>query len=268
MGAPSLARGKAVLDVAGSVVSTAPRLEVRVVVTNRGEKAASPLEVVGELLGERREASIPTVVPGASGSVVLDFEARITRPGVYALTLLLEHPVEGAPDAAGSPPVDSQRAWLLLALGGASPEPAVRLAPSPLSLDVCGSLPVRVESADGRPHQVHLRALTARGLRAEGEGMQVAVPAAGSVSVALPLTRAGPARESSHAVLVVAEAVDGPVARTTVATATVSVVPAAGVVPRLRLPLLALGLLLLGVALAYEVHWWRRRSVRDRSRTT
>jgi len=264
-GVPSLAHATAVFDVQGSVVSTAPRLAVRVVVTNRGDRAASPLDVVGELLGERSEASIPTVVPGASGSVVLDFAVPVARPGVHALTLLLEHPVEGAPDAAGSPPVDSRRAWLLLALGGANSDPAVRLHPSALRLDVRGALPVRVESADDRPHLVHLRALTARGLRAEGEGMDVAVPDAGFVSAALPLMRAGPARESRHAVLVVAEATDGPVARTTVATATVDVVPTPGLVPRLHVPLLALGVLLLAVALAFEVYRWRRRPAHDGS---
>jgi hypothetical protein len=71
-GAP--ARGEAVLDVAGSVVSVAPRLEVRVVVRNRGDRAAAPVEIVGELLGERQEARLADgVAPGAEDAVVLAF---------------------------------------------------------------------------------------------------------------------------------------------------------------------------------------------------
>jgi hypothetical protein len=66
-------------------------------------------------------------------------------------------------------------------------------------------------------------------------------------------------------VLIVAEAADGPLARTTVATAIVDVVPTPGLVSRLRAPLLALGLLLLAVALGFEVYRWRRRPARDGS---
>jgi hypothetical protein len=169
-----------VLEVTGSVVSVAPRLEVRVVVTNRGDRAAMPLEVTAELLGERQEARLPEGVPAAGeGAVILAFSPAGARPGTHALTLLLEYPVEGQPDAAGNPPVVSQRAWLLLALG-ASPGEAVRLAAEPLSLDVRGGLAVRLESADGEPHRVRLRALPARGLRTEGEGVEVEVPARGA----------------------------------------------------------------------------------------
>jgi hypothetical protein len=145
----------------------------------------------------------------------------------------------------------------LLALG-ANPDPAVRLLPSALRLDVRGALPVRVESADAQAHRVRLRALTARGLRAEGDVAEVAVPAWGPVSVALPLVRAGARRGSRQAVLLVAEAADGPLARTTVATAVVVVAPVPDLLPRLRGPLLALGLVLLTVAIAFEVRRWRR----------
>jgi hypothetical protein len=171
------ARAEAVLDVSGSVVSVAPRLEVRVVVANRGDRAAAPLDVVGELLGERSEARLAGgVAPGGEGAVLLSFAPASPRPGTHALTLLLEHPVEGTPDGAGNPPVASQRAWLLVALG-ASPPPPVRLEADPLRLDVRGELAVRVESADGEAHRVRLRALTARGLRAEGAGAELVVPA-------------------------------------------------------------------------------------------
>ena len=188
------ARAQAVLDVSGSVVSTAPQLEVRVVVANRGDQAAAPVEVTGELLGERQEARLAQgIPPGGSAAVVLGFAPSARRAGIHALTLLLEHSLEGPPDGAGNPPVASERAWLLLALGAAPPE-AVRLAADVLHLDVAGDLTVHLESADGAPHRVRLRAFTARGLRAEGEGVEVAVPARGAVSATLRLVRAGASR--------------------------------------------------------------------------
>jgi hypothetical protein len=246
------ARAQAVLDVSGSVVSVTPRLEVRVEVTNRGDRPAAPLDVTGELLGERREARLEAgVPPGGTGSVRLDFAPALDRPGVHALTLLLEHPVEGAADAAGNPPVASQRAWLLLALGASPPE-AVRLAAEPLRLDVEGDLAVRAESADGRPHAVRLRVLTARGLRAEGDAAELAVPASGAATARLPLVRAGAPRGSRHAVLVVAEALDGPLARTCVLAAPVDVAPDPSLLPRLHVPLLVLGLALVAAALVLE----------------
>lgn len=250
------ARAEAVLDVSGTVVSIAPRLEVRVVVTNRGDRAAVPVEVTGELLGERQEARLTQgVAPGEAAAVVLGFAPAALRPGVHALTLLLEHPIEGPPDGAGSPPVASQRAWLLLALG-ASPPQAVRLLADSLRLDVAGALRVHVESADGAPHRVRVRALTARGLRADGDGAELAVPAQGRGSVTLPLVRAGAPRGSRHAVLLVAETLDGPLVSTTVLAAPVEVAADPSRLPRLRMPLLVLALLLLATAFGFEA--WRR----------
>jgi hypothetical protein len=256
---PPAARGEAVLAVSGSVVSIAPRLEVRVVVTNRGDRAAAPLEVTGELLGSRRSARLAEgVSAGGSGAVLLGFDPEVSRPGLHALTLLLEHPVEGLPDAAGNAPLASERAALLLALG-ANPGPSVRLAAEPLQLDVEGILRVRVESADGAPHRVHLRALTARGLRADGEGAEVDAPATGAVAVSLPLVRAGAPRGSRHAVLLVAESLDGDLARTAVVSAPVEVAADPSVLPRLRGAVFVLGILLIAVAVGFEV---RRRNGR------
>jgi hypothetical protein len=249
-GAP--ARAAAVLEVEGSVVSVAPRLEVRVVVRNRGDRAAAPLEIAGELLGERQEARLAQgVTPGGEGAVVLAFTPSDVRPGTHALTLLLEHPVEGAPDAGGNPPVASQRAWLLVAIG-ASPAEAVRLVALPLSLDVKGDLRVRLESTDGEPHRVLLRALAARGLRADALPALVEVPARGTASATLPIVRAGAARGSRHAVLLVAESLDGALARTTVAAAPVDVAPDPSLLPRLRVVVLVVGGLLVALALGFE----------------
>jgi len=244
------------LDVSGSVVKVAPRLEVRVVVTNRGDKPAAPLDVTGELLGQQQAARLAEgVLPGAEGAVVLGFDVAAAPPGVHALTLLLEHPVEGAPDAAGNPPLASQRAWLLLALG-ANADPPARIEALPATIDVRGTVEVTLESADGRPRRVRLRALAARGLRVEGEPADLELPARGTVKASVTLVRAGAARGTRHAILLLAEANDGGLARACVATAVVEVAPDPSLLPRLRVPLAVLGGLLLAVALGREA--WRR----------
>ncbi len=242
-----------------------PRLEVRVLVTNRGDRAAVPLDVVGEFLGERREARVVRgVSPGGEAAVLLGFATEDARPGLHALTLLLEHPVGGAVDAAGNPPVESQRAYLLLALGS-NPGPAARIevecpeedaeTDCAAIIGVRGDVTVRLESTDGEPHRMRVRALTARGVRTEGAPIVVAVPATGTASVRIPLARAGAAPGSRHGVLVVAEAIDGPLARSTVEAARVEIAPHPSVVRRLRWPLLLLGLALLAAAGVAE---WRR----------
>ena len=240
------------LDVSGSVVATTPRLEVRVRITNRGDAHAGPIDVRGELFGESREARLSGgLAPAAEGLVTLDFAPTAPRPGLHALTLLLEHPLEGSPDGALNPPVSSQRAFLLLALG-ANPGEAVRIAAEPLRLDVRGLLRVRLESRDGHGQRVSLRALTARGLRSDGDPIEVAVPPSGQVTVELPLSRAGAPRGSRQALLLVAEALDGPLARTSVAAASVDLLSDPGRFPRLRVPFLVTGLALLVLALGYE----------------
>jgi hypothetical protein len=103
-----------------------------------------------------------------------------------------------------------------------------------------------------------VRALTARGLRAEGLPTQVTVPAAGVATVAIPLARAGATRGSRHGILVMAEKPDGPLARTAVATARVVVAPVPALLPWLRWPLLVLGLALLAVAAGAEWRWRRQ----------
>ena len=192
----SAARPEARLDVSGSVVATTPRLAVRVRLTNRGDARAGPIDVRGELFGESREARLAGgLAPAAEGLVRLDFTPQPLRPGLHALTLLLEHPVEGPPDGAGNPPMSSERAFLLLALG-ANPGEAVRIDAEPLSLDVRGILLVRLESRDGQGQRVRLRALTARGLRPDGDPIEVAVPPRGYATAQLPLSRAGAPRGS------------------------------------------------------------------------
>ena len=152
----------------------------------------------------------------------------------------------------------SQRAFLLLALG-ASPAEAVRIEAEPLRLDVRGSLRVRLQSRDGEAQRVRLRAVTARGLRPEADPIEISVPAHGSVTAELEIVRAGAPRGSRQALLLVAETLDGPLARTSVAAASVELVPDPGRLPRLRAPLLFGGLALLALALGYET-WARARA--------
>ncbi len=245
------------LDVTGRVLATTPRLVVQVVVTNRGDRPAAAVDVTGELLDQQSTARLASgVAPGRWGAVVLEFDVAAAAPGVHALTLLLEHPLPGTLDAAGNPPLASQRAWLPVVLGGANPGPAVRLEATPARIDVRGPLVVSLASVDGREHRVHLRAVPARGLRAEGEA-SLPVPASGVVTAQLPLMRAGAPRGTRHGVLLVAESRDGPPLRTTVAVASVEVAPDPSLLPRLHLPLLVLALLLLAGALGAEA--WRSR---------
>jgi len=255
-GAAAPARPDALLDVSGSVTATSPRLAVRVTLTNRGDRPAGPIDVRGELFGEAQSARLAgTLAPRASGSVSLEFAAAPPRPGLHALTLLVEHPLEGAPDGAGNPQLASQRAFLLLALG-ASPAPAVRMRADPLSLDVRGSLVVHVESSDGDARRVRLRALAARGLRVEGGPIDVSVPGQGETRALVPIARAGAARGTQQAVLLVAETQDAELSRTSVAAASVLVAPDPAWLPRWRMPILGFGLALLALALGFEA--WKR----------
>jgi hypothetical protein len=257
------ARPDAALDVAGAVAATSPRLAVRVTLTNRGDRPAGPIDVRGELFGEPQAARLAgTLAPHGSGSVTLEFATPAPKPGLHALTLLVEHPLEGAPDGAGNPAMASQRAFLLLALG-ASPGPAVRMRADPLRLDVRGSLAVHLESADGEARRVRLRALTARGIRSEGGPIDVDVPAKGELRTVLPVARAGAARGTEHALLLVAETPDLEVSRTAVAAANVVVAADPSWLPRLRTPLLGLGITLLAFALGFEIWKASRPGHRD-----
>ncbi len=245
----------AVLDVSGRVVATEPRFEVSVTLTNRGDRRAGPIDVSGELDRRTSEARLAGgLEPGANASVILGFPAPPRRPGLHALTLLLEHPLDAPPDGAGNPPLASQRAWLMLAIG-ASPAEAVRIEADPLRLDARGELRARLESRDGQAVRVRLRALAPRGLRADVEAVEVAVPARGAATARVPIVRAGAARGSRQALLLVAETPDGPLARTAVGVAAVDIAADASRVAALRPLLVAAGLALLAVALGYEA--WR-----------
>jgi hypothetical protein len=252
------ARTDAALDVSGRVVASEPRVAVSVTLTNRGEPCPGPIDVAGELDGQRREARLAGGLGrNAEGAVTLEFASAPRRPGRHALTLLVEHPLEGTPDAAGNPPLASERAFLMLAMG-ASPGEAVRIEAEPLRLDVRGTLAVRLESRDGEAVRVQLRALTPRGLRAEGDAVLVEVPARGQATASVPVVRAGAPRGSRMALLLVAETPDGPLARTSVAAAAVEVEKDPSRVAALRPLILAAGLAMLAAAVLFQA--WTRFS--------
>ena len=174
----------------------------------------------------------------------------------------------------GNRPIQSQRAYLPLTLGPVL-APAVTLevecgagdeaASCVTSIDVRGEIPVRLSSIDGEAHEVSVRALTARGVRPASGPVVTEVPPRRTVSVLVPLARAGAPRGSRHGVLLLAETPAGALARTAVARAVVEIAPDPSLLPRLRLPLLGLGLALLAVAAVVEWRQKRRVSPADPS---
>ncbi len=226
-------------------------LAVEVDIRNVGDQPAPSLSVAGELFGRREEATVAEpVAPGRTVKVTLRFPNEVPRPGVHALVLRLEYPEGTTPDPSGNLPLASEPAYLLLALGEKAP-PAVTVAVAKISIDAVGALPVTLESADGAPHRVRLRVMTQRGLHADA-GTEVDVPGQGALTRTVALRRAGALRGSSLGVLVLAEAIDGPVARTTAAAAQVTVAGEPGLLPRLRVILFTLAGLLLAGALLLE----------------
>jgi hypothetical protein len=239
------------LDVSGEVVAAAPRLAVRVTLTNRGDRDAGPIDVFGELARETAQARLASSLrPGASADVILELAAAPAQPGLHALALRLDYPAAGPPDAAQNPPLESRRAFLLLAFG-AHPTPAVRLRADPLELDVRGTLVVRLAASDSAA-RVTLRALTPRGIRADASAVAIDVPARGEATALVPLVRTGALRGSSQEVLLVAETKAEPLARTAVAFSVVHVADDPSLLPRLRAPVFMLGGALLALAIGYE----------------
>ena len=247
------------LDVAGDARAEAQRLSVSVALTNRGESSARTVDVEGELLGRRDEAHLTDgVAAGATRAVMLRFPLDVPRPGVHALALHLRYLSTAEPEGAEP---SSQRAYLLLALG-ASPPASVRMSVEPARVVYEGVARVRIESADGAAHRVRLRALAPRGLFALDPGEPVVVPAAGRVTAALRVLRAGAPLGSRAGIVVLAEDADGPLARTAAATGEVEVQPARPWLPRLREPVLVIALALMAGAVVIEL---RRLGARPRT---
>lgn len=241
-------------EVSGTVEGTEDELAVHVGLRNGGDTPATSLDVEGELLGGKARESVPEgVAAGASRGVVLKFPVGAVRPGVHPLTLLLDYTVAGAQ----GPSAVSQRAYLLLGLGGVA-DPAVRLSLRDAPMDFSGQVDVDVESADGAPHTALVRLLGPRGFRADSPADEVRVPAHGSVRVPIRVFRGALPWGSRQGVLAVAEATDGPLASAAVATAAVEIAPDPAWMPRVRKPVLLLTVVLVCAAACLEA--WRRQA--------
>jgi hypothetical protein len=249
---PTLLAAEVRLDVAGSVSSSEEGLEIRVDIRNGGDSAATSIDVEGRLFANEARGQLPDgLAPGASGSVALRFPPAVPQPGVHALTLLLDY---AGPGPSG-PVSMSQRAYLLVALGGAA-EPVLRLSVANLRMAWSGLLCVVIESADGAPHRVRLQVDGPRGLRADNPAHAIDVPARGTVRVPVRVFRGTVPWDSRQGVIVVAAATDGPLVRTTVATAVVQVAADPAWSPWLRKPLTVLVLVLLGLVALAEARRW------------
>jgi hypothetical protein len=224
-------------------------LLVRLDLSNRGDAAATRVDVEGELFGHHAEATLSAGLrAGATERMWLHFPVPPPRPGVHALALHLRYPVPGVADPA------SQRAYLLVALEARAETP-LSISAQPATFETAGRLRVALTATDGARHTARLRVLAPRGLNALEEP-QVAVPAQGSATAEVPLIRSGPSRSASYElILLAATEVDG-VETTAVARASAQLVPHAPVLPRVRIPLAVAGALLLAAAAAAEM--WSR----------
>ena len=184
--APRPRTAEAVLDVSGEVLATEPRLEVRVLVTNRGDRPAAPVEVSGELLGSSAPARLAAeLAPGGSGAVVLDVRRRSGAAGVHALDAAARARARRARrDAGGNPPLASERAWLLVALGASPRARRARCAAAPSRIAVRGAL--EVDARERRRRAAPRRAAGADAPAAcasRAQPLEVDVPAIGAARV-------------------------------------------------------------------------------------
>jgi hypothetical protein len=250
--AAGAARADVRLEVGGRAESRGNEMEVVLVVRNLGSTASGPLDVEGELFGTYQETRLdPGLAAGGQAEASLRFPLTAPRPGVHALALHLRCTPPGP-----QPTPMNQRAYLLLAIGGVNPDPAVRLFVSGTRFETRGGVPVGVESADGERHRVRLRALVPRGLNQLGPPVELDVPGRGRVTATLEVIRGTAPRSSRYGIVVLAVAEDGPLERTTAALSTVELAPDPAVLPKLHVPLVLLAAVLLAAGVAIEI--WRR----------
>jgi len=239
-------------EVGGAVESADDALAVRVDIVNGGDVAATSVDVRGELGDEVDVVSLPNGVPAKATRGVLFRFAHVPRPGVHVLGLRLDYVEAAAPGR--TPVTTSQRAYLLLSLG-ANPQPALRLSAGEASIGTRGTVPVRIESADGVSHRIRVRVLTPRGLNADAP-VEVEVPATGTATADVPVLRGNVPRPSRQGVLVVAEVLGGDMAQANVAATLVHIAPDPALLPKLRGPL---GAAVIGLLLAAAVVETRSR---------
>jgi hypothetical protein len=246
--APSV-RGDVRLEISGAVEASDDALVVRVDLKNGGETSVTTLSVDGELLGSRAQAQLSSGIPaGTARSVALKFPANVPRPGVHALSLLLDYTWPGPRGPASV----SQRAYLLVGLGEVA-EPAVRLTLPETQMGYAGVVSVGIESADGAPHTLRVHLQGPRGFRADDPPDEIQVPGRGVIQAPIRVFRGALPWASRQGILVTAESTDGPVASTAVATGIALISPDPVWMPRLRKPLLAVAIILLCAAAGLEV---------------
>ena len=239
------------------MVASARALEIELSLRNVGDMAAREIWIEGELSGQRATAELAAFPAGEKHALTLRFPKALSRPGTYALTLLIEFRPELPKDASPT----NQRAYLLLALG-ARPQPAIEVAISETMLDLAASVPVFLSSADGASHRVGFRALSPLGVNVLEAPLEVEVPATGRARVDVRVIRGSAQRGARHDLMVVAGPLDGPLERATVGIGTIRIAPDAAVLPRIRTPLFLVGAGLLLLAFGLE---WRRREAASRS---
>jgi len=214
---------------------------VRVDVRNSSGASLRDARVGGDLLGRHADATFGDIEPDHVSSVVLTFPfASEWRPGRHVLPLAIDY--EAPPGSLSSR--TQLIAYLILPLAAAA-EPALRVTAPPVSLDIHTLLRVRLESADGQPHRARLRVVAPPGIVAPDPPAVVDVPAHGEVTVAVGLLHGAAPANSRHGILIVAEALEGPIERMAVSTSVVEIAPDPAWLPHLRAPLVVLTLVLL-----------------------
>ena len=236
-----LARAESPLEVSGVLLGTEEDVQVRVQIRNTSEARLRDARVEGDLLGRHADGALGDIEPGHVSSVVLTFPfASEWRPGRHVLPLAID--CEAPP---GSLPSRTQLlAYLVLPLA-ATAEPTLRVTAPPVGLDIHTLLRVRLESADGQPHRARVRVVTPPGLVAPDPPAVVDVPARGEVMVEVALRHGAAPPNSRHGILILAEALEGPIERMAVATSIVDIAPDPAWLPHLRAPLVVLTLVLL-----------------------
>jgi len=246
-----MARAEAPLEVSGALLGTDDEVRVRVDLKNTSPGRLIEVRLGGDLLGRHRGASWDRLEVEQAISAELAFPfASQWRPGRHVLPLALDYRPSGP-----AAPRQSLLAYLILPIA-AAPDPALLVSAPVVGLDLRSLLPVRLESADGRPHRARVRVLTPSGLVAPDPPPMVEVPAHGALTVNVPLLQGAAPPGSRQGLLIVAEALDGSLERAAVAVSAADVAPDPARLAPLRAPLLVLaGVLLLAGGLAE-----RRRS--------
>jgi hypothetical protein len=236
-----LAQGQSPLEVSGALVGTEEEVEVRADVRNTSDERLVGVRLGGDLLGRHAFGRLGDIEPGQTATALLAFPyASEWRPGRHVLPLSIDYAAAPGPVA----PSLSLLAYLVLPLATPA-EPALRIAAPPVSLDIRTRLPVRLESADGLPHRARVRVKTPPGLVAPAPPPVVDVPAQGGVTVEIALLHGAAPPGSRQGILIVAEALEGPIERMSVAISAVDIAPDPAWLGHLRAPILVVALVLL-----------------------